>query len=108
MQALRAVHCSYPEAQRVGNVTVLPMLLAAVLPHCSNSQEALVLYVRLLVAPSSSGDAWAQHHLQVDWLQSRHCARQCLVLFFCDIMLFSWERLAPAAPSGKHLGAEIT
>ncbi len=67
VQALRAVHCSHPEAQRVGNVTVLPLLLAGVLPHCSASQEALVLYVRLLVAPSSSGVAWAQHHLQVGW-----------------------------------------
>ena len=65
MQALRAVHCPHPEAQRVGHLTVLPLLLAGVLPHCSATQEALVLYVRLLVAPSSSGDAWAQHHLQV-------------------------------------------
>ena len=67
-QFIRKQQCSTAEAQRVGRLTVLPILLSAVLPYAKLEGLALEDFLRRLATELASGEAssmWAVQHIQV-------------------------------------------
>ena len=78
VQLISKQQCSTAEAQRVGRLAVLPILLSAVLPYAKLEGRALEDFLQGLAADGASGEAssmWAVQHIQV---QPDSCSCTCL------------------------------
>jgi len=64
------MHCTNPEAERVGRLTVLPILLSGVLPYALPDGKALEYVLHSIMqsskkADSNAGSIWAVEHIEV-------------------------------------------
>ena len=76
-QLISKQQCSTAEAQRVGRLTVLPILLSAVLPYANFEGRALEEFLQRLAADGAHGDPscmWVVQHIQV---QPQSHSRTC-------------------------------
>ena len=97
MQLISKQQSSAAEAQRVGRLTVLPILLSAVLPYAKLEGRALEDFLHKLAAVTAHGDPscmWLVQHIQVQpHLCSCTPCYKLAELFIKSKLQFAWQSL---------------
>lgn len=97
LQLVAKQQCLTAEGQRVGRLTVLPIMLSAVLPYAQSEGSALQHFLHSLATNGACGDAgamWVVQHIQVPAsllflnLSTEGCLLQKHLLWICRPLTF--------------------